>query len=156
VFWSIEIKPKNQMKNYTTKIPAKQTVGEITELLTEHYAENIMIINNDRKPKAIKFILIVVDKEVGFLLEANVDATYRAMVADKKVTKAHKNKEQAERTAWRTLKEYLHIKLDYISIEQNKEARMLKMQEEFFGSMITPNNKTVFELFKENQQLLLT
>jgi len=144
------------MKNYTTKIPAKQTVGEITDLLTEHDAVRITINNNEsRNPKAITFTLIIEEKEVGFLLEANVDATYRAMVADKKVTKAHKNKEQAERTAWRTLKEYLHIKLDYIAIEQDKEARMFKMQEEFFAKMITPNNQTVFQFFKSNSQLLL-
>ena len=144
------------MKNYTTKIESKKTIGEITELLTENYANRIMVENDEkRNPKAIIFSLIVKGKEVSFLLEAKVDATYRAMVADKKVTKSHKNQEQAERTAWRNLKEYLQIKLAFIAVEENKEVRMLDMQKEFFSDMISDDRKTIFEIFRKNEQKLL-
>ena len=145
------------MKNYTTKIAVSKTIGEITELLTEHYARDIMIQNDEnRKPKGIVFSLVIDEKKSSYLLEANVDATLRAMIASSKVTKAQKNKEQAERTAWRNLKAYLEIKLAFIAVEQNKKMRMLEMQKEFFASMVDKDRKTLFQNFRENNQKLLT
>lgn len=140
------------MKNYTTKIESKKTIGEITELLTENYAKSIQLVNDDdRTTKAIKFSLVIEDKEIFFLLEANVDATLRAMVANSKVTKAHKNKEQAIRTAWRNLKEYLQIKLAFIAVESEKNARMLDMKKHFFADMVDSNNQTIFQAYQKQQ-----
>ncbi|WP_338761927.1 hypothetical protein WAF17_16560 [Bernardetia sp. ABR2-2B] len=144
------------MKNYTTKIAVSKTSGEIIELLTENDAKNITIQNYEKKPVGIIFSLDIKDKEVRFLLEANVDATLRAMVVNKKVTKSHKNIEQAERTAWRNLKLYLEVKLAFIAVEGEKEQRMLEMQKEFFANMIDMEQKTLFQAYKEDEKLRLT
>ena len=62
------------IKNYTTKVPAVQTVGEIQGLLAAHGARKVMMdYGDDGKVLAVTFALDCCGMLRGFRLEAKPD-----------------------------------------------------------------------------------
>lgn len=117
------------LKNYTTMIDATKTVGEIQELLAKSGANGLQ----------------------GIKLPVNVEKMYALL---KKIKKQSPQKqirdtyEQAERTAWRNVKEWISIQLSFIATE------MVNLDEVFLPYLLNNQNKTIYELFTENQLLL--
>lgn len=115
---------KSNIKNYTSTVPASRSVNRIEELLVRHGAKNILkIYDNDHRLVSVAFIMIMKDtgNEMPFKLPARVDKVESKLRGSiKKPRKGTLNKvsEQAERTAWRLLSEWVEIQLSLVELDQ--------------------------------------
>lgn len=88
--------------------------------------------------------------QIAFRLPANVDGVLRAMVADPKVPRTSKNREQAARVAWRICKTWVEAQLAVI------EAGMAALPEVFLPYAQLPGGETVYERFERHGLPALT
>lgn len=103
------------IKNYTTKVPAVQTVGEIQGILAAHGARKVMMdYAENGKVTAVTFALDCCGSLHGFRLEARPDGVKAVMAKER--TKC--DDEQAERIAWRNLKDWIAAQVALVETEQ--------------------------------------
>ena len=122
------------IKNYTTKVDAYTSIGEIQGALARHGATKIMIDYDNGKPQAIAF-------GIDFRLPAAVDGTLRVFAAQK--IKA--DREQAEMTAWRNVRDWVLAQMALI------ESCDVPMQQIFLPYMADDRGRTVYELYAAGQ-----
>jgi hypothetical protein len=115
--------------NYTTEVPANRSIAEITRMLQEGGASAILLENNaDREISAVSFRMKTsFGLETAFTLPANVPAVIAAVNAQinaetqrQRKAPGYKrripmsllnNKAQAERIAWRIVKDWLEAQM---------------------------------------------
>lgn len=131
------------IKNYTTKIPAVQTVGEIQELLAVHGARKVMMDYSDRgKVEAVTFGLMISGTMAGFKIDARPEGVAAVMKKDGiKCDFA-----QAERIAWRNVKDWIAAQLAMVETEQ---ATM----QELFLPYLMDGEKTLYEMVQASGRL---
>lgn len=130
------------IKNYTTKVPAVQTVGEIQGILAAHGARKVMMdYAENGKVTAVTFALDCCGSLHGFRLEARPDGVKAVMAKER--TKC--DDEQAERIAWRNLKDWIAAQVALVETEQ------ATMDELFFPKLVDRNEKTLYEVFQTGQ-----
>lgn len=136
------------IKNYTTKISAPQTVGEIQEILAMHGARKIMLEYSEKgKVASVTFCLECFGGMRGFALAPNV-AGVKSIMAKNKLKC---DEQQAERIAWRNIKDWIAAQIALI------EAEQASMEQLFLPMMITDpaENTTLYEQIKTHDHLLL-
>ena len=127
------------IKNYTTKIPAVQTIGEIQGILAAHGAKKVMIDYGDGgKIIAITFALDYNNTLLGFRLQANSAGVLSVMSKDR--TKC--DLEQAERIAWRNVKDWITAQVALVETEQ------ATMTELFLPKLVSNEEQTLYEAFQ--------
>lgn len=132
------------IKNYTTKIPAVQTVGEIQGILAAHGARKVMMDYGDEgKVECITFALDVGGVMQGFQLEARPQGVLAVMAKDR----VKCDQEQAERIAWRNLKDWITAQIALVETEQ------ATMDELFLPMMVDHSGKTLYEVWKDQPLL---
>ena len=110
--------------NYSTKIAASKTVGEMQTMLAEHGAQRIAVDYEDGRPSALTFALATVHGVRMFTLPVNIDGMH-ALLRKKDAlgqlrsgSRAERtSREQAERVAWRIMKDWLGAQLALIDSE---------------------------------------
>ena len=128
--------------NYTTKVNVYATLGEIQGQLVKHGAKKIMQdYDDDGNITALSFMVDTPTGPRGIRLPANVDAVH-AVLARQKVKC---DREQAERVAWRIVKDWVEAQMAIL------ESEMVQMDEIFLPYMIGSTGKTVFEAYRNNQ-----
>lgn len=133
------------IKNYTTKVPAAQTVGEIQGILAAHGARKVMMdYGDDGKVLAVTFALECCGMIRGFRLEAKSEGVISVMQKDRMKC----DPEQAERIAWRNLKDWITAQIALVETEQ------ATMDELFFPKLIDRNERTIYEAFRGGQLML--
>lgn len=132
------------IKNYTTKVDAYTSIGEIQGALARHGATKIMIDYDNGKPQAIAFGIDTPAGPRGFRLPAAVDGTLRVFAAQK--IKA--DREQAEMTAWRNVRDWVLAQMALI------ESCDVPMQQIFLPYMADDRGQTVYELYAAGQLAL--
>jgi hypothetical protein len=141
------------LKNYSSTIPASRSVEKIELLLVSAGATHISKSYKDKSVDGFVFQLPVNDKPLSFKLPAKVDAVYNRMlkgVSFHRVRDIDARKrtirEQAERTAWKILLDWVHINVSLIEIDQAKP------QEIFLPYLYNfKEDKTFFELVEDNK-----
>lgn len=131
--------------NYTTTIDAAKSIAEIQAMLINAGAAQIMTEAVDRKIAAINFRI---DSEHGvmtFRLPANVNAVHIKMQRTQKVAYRFKTRDQAERVAWRILKDWLEAQLALISLG------MVEFPQVFLPYMQDDTGRTLYEALKEKK-----
>ncbi|CDE15049.1 unknown [Clostridium sp. CAG:470] len=140
------------LKNYTTTIKTEKTINEIQQILAKHKAKAILIEYGDAgSVVAISFKINTSQGIVGIRLPArqeNVLKVLRIQKANNSVIKA--TNEQAERTAWRNIKDWIDAQMALI------ETEMVTVDEVFFPYILNDRGQTLYETFKENNTLMLT
>lgn len=132
--------------NYTTKIDVYTTIGAIQGCLVKHGARKIMQdYDVDGKPQALCFAIETKYGTRGIKLPANVDAVQKVLTNQK----IKCDREQAERVAWRILKDWVEAQMAIL------ESQMVEMDEIFLPYMITKDGTTAYELYKDKRLLLL-
>lgn len=128
------------IKNYTTKVPAVQTVGEIQGLLAAHGARKVMMDYSDSgKVEAVTFGLMLNGTMAGFRIDAKPGGVSAVMKKDGiKCDGA-----QAERIAWRNVKDWIAAQLALVETEQ---ATM----EQVFLPYLLSGDKTMYEKMIES------
>lgn len=131
--------------NYTTKVNVYTTLGEIQSQLVKHGAKKIMQDYDDNGH--ISALTFQIDTPAGLRairLPANVDAV-RKVLAKQKVKC---DREQAERVAWRIVKDWVEAQMAIL------ESEMVQIDEIFLPYMINNSGQTLFQAYRNNQILL--
>ena len=135
------------IKNYTTKVPAIQTVSEIQGILATHGAKKIMMdYGDDGKVEALTFALNLCGTLQGFRLVARPEGVIR--VLQKERIKC--GDDQAERIAWRNIKDWVSAQIALV------EAEQASMEELFLPNLLSSNDQTLFEEIQKHQFLLVS
>lgn len=140
--------------NYTTSIEPIKTAGEIQGILAMKGARQISIdydTDGTGLPVAISFMILVFEQPVYFRLPCNVEGVYEAMCKyGSKVPPRLQNKAQAQRVAWRIIKDWVEAQMALV------EAKQAQMAEVFMSYAIDSTGRTFFQAFAESKQKLLT
>jgi hypothetical protein len=141
------------IKNYTTEIGEEKTVGEIMGLLAAKGARSIRIdYDEQNRPEAISFILILCEVPIPFRLPCNFDGVFKALGGGYKDRHARyrwernpESKLQARRVAWRIIKDWVGAQIALIEAEQASMAQV------FMPYALQNENarRTAFDVFME-------
>lgn len=131
--------------NYTTKVDVYTTLGAIQGQLVKHGARKIMQDYDDAgRISALSFLIDTPTGARGIRLPANVDAVHKVLEKQK----VRCDREQAERVAWRIVKDWVEAQMAIL------ESEMVQMDEIFLPYMIGAGGQTLFEAYRKNQLLL--
>lgn len=136
--------------NYTTTIESEKSIMEIQKCLVKHGANKIVTDYENGIPKAVTFCLNIQETLVAFSLPANTRGVLKAMEKDKNVPKSKCTEEQAQRVAWRIVKDWVEAQMAIV------EAQMADMAEVFLPYSITKNGTTLYNEIKETKSYFLT
>lgn len=131
------------IKNYTSKVPSVKSLAEIQAELAIHGATKIMTDYENGKATGITFGIEVNGVVAGFHITADIDGVLA--VFKKQNIKA--DKDQAERTAWRNVHDWILAQMAFVECGN---ARM----EEVFLPYLTDGKQTLYEAYKSGQPLL--
>lgn len=136
--------------NYTTKIQAEQTAGEIQKILSGAGAKAITCeYNDDQIMCAMSFSIMTEHGMIAFRLPAQMDGVYQALQKTK-ASPAMKSHEQAARVAWRILKDWVEAQVAII------EAGMAEAIEAFLPYAMDKDGNTVYSRIQSGEFLSLT
>jgi hypothetical protein len=142
--------------NYTTQIAVAKTVSEMQALLGQAGANRIAVDYADGTPSALSFMLTTPHGPRHFTLPVNVDAMHRLLKAEDdagrirsgaKATRS--NREQAERVAWRVLKDWLAAQLALVATE------MVGMDQVMLPYLqVEANGRTLYDAYRDQESAL--
>ena len=136
--------------NYTTKIDAWKTVSEIQKILSQNNVTHSSIRNEGTFPVALSFTINFKGQPLNFLLPCNYEGVLSCFKKDRKVPNASKNSEQALRTAWRIVKDWVEAQMAIIQSEQ------ASIEQVFLPYLIiNPNGETLSSKMLHNDGLKL-
>ena len=128
--------------NYTTKVDVFATLGEIQGQLVKHGAKKIMQdYDDDGHITALSFLIDTPNGPRGVKLPANVDAV-RTVLTKQKVKC---DRDQAERVAWRIVKDWVAAQMAIL------ESEMVQLDEIFLPYMLNDKGQTLFQCYRQNQ-----
>ena len=131
--------------NYTTKVNVYATLGEIQGQLVAHGAKKIMQDYDDEGHiAALSFLIDTPAGARGIRLPANVDAVHAVLTKQK----VKCDREQAERVAWRIVKDWVEAQMAIL------ESEMVQMDEIFLPYMVNGQGQTLFQAYRSNQLML--
>lgn len=131
--------------NYTTKIDIFTTIGQIQGQLVKHGAKKILQDYDDKgNIIALSFTINTPTGIRGIRLPANVEAVQKVLTKQK----VKCDREQAERVAWRIIKDWVLAQMAIL------ESEMVEIDEVFLPYMVNNNGQTLFEAYRNNQLML--
>lgn len=127
--------------NYTTTIAASKTVAEIQSTLAKAGADQVVVRYAKGEPTALVFEL----KGEMYMLPCRADAVFALLKRTHGIAARLRTPEQAGRVAWRILKDWIEAQAAIIS------TGMVEAQEVMLPYMITHEDKTVYDSFREQR-----
>jgi hypothetical protein len=145
------------LKNYTST--SKNTFEAIQKCLSQHKAQQVMFEFDDKgKVKTLSFGLKINARVYGFKLPARIEKVEQIFLAHKNAKKRYEwepdqtltqeEKEQAYRTAWANIRDWMTAQMALIDTD------MVKAEEVFLPYMINNRGQTYFEALAQNDFLL--
>lgn len=116
------------IKNYTSSVSSSKSVMRIEEKLAEHGAQSVVKqYSADRKLEAISFFMQIGDRLMPFRLPARVSQVEKILVSG--VRRARKGtvqkiKDQAERTAWKIIVDWVEAQMALVDLHQAELAEI--------------------------------
>lgn len=138
-------------KNYTTQISVDRTSAEIRTMLRAAGATAILEEYDQAHITALSFKFAVNGQVLPFRLPLRVDGVLKVLQADAakgRIRRTYANREQAERIAWRVLRDWVAVQMAVI------EAGVLEMTEVFAAHLLVDGQHTVHEVLIGGQFLL--
>lgn len=136
--------------NYTTSIDSEKSILEIQKCLVKHGAHKIVTDYTNGFPSAVTFCLTINGNIVGFSLPANYSGVLKAMKNDRKVPNSKCTDEQAQRVAWRIVKDWVEAQMAIV------QAQLADVAEVFLPYAITNTGQTMYQRVQGDQLKLLT
>ncbi len=124
------------IQNYTTKIEAGVSLGEIQSALAKAGATKIMIDYKGGEPDSITFGIVIGDTLCAYNLPVNADGV--AAVLKRQNIKADKN--QVMRIAWRNVRDWVIAQIALI------EAGNAEIGQVFLPYMTDSSGNTIYQL----------
>lgn len=137
--------------NYTTTVDSFKTVSEIEYILMKHKAKSIMKNYDGESITGLSFLIDTGFQQIPVRLPVKVDECLEVLKREKKNSPRSSIKatrEQAERVAWRILKDWIEAQMALLDIE------MVEMQE-IFLPYIEIQGQTIYEKLEQKNFLLL-
>lgn len=135
------------IKNYMTVVDVYKSLGEIQGALASHGARQIMVEYGDSgAPMGVAFAIETPTGRRGFALPANIDGV--EAVFRKQKVKA--DREQAEKTGWRNLRDWVMAQMAII------ECGMVQIDEVFLPYLTDGHGSTLYRLYQAGQLALGT
>lgn len=136
--------------NYTTSVAAGKTIGQVHQLLVEAGARSIAT-NYDTFGRAlgVAFVVETAHGSRSFHLPVNSERVERVL-GRQRIAPKLQSPEQAERVAWRIVKDWLEAQLAIIKTE------MVTLDQVMLPYMNMGQGKTVYELYCDEQLALTT
>ena len=137
--------------NYTTTVDSFKTVSEIEYILMKHKAKSIMKNYEGESITGLSFLIDTGIQQIPVRLPVKVDECLKVLKKEKKENPRKQIKDtrdQAERVAWRILKDWVEAQMALLDIE------MVRFEEIFLPYIETGNGQTVYERLEEKQFLL--
>jgi Arc/MetJ family transcription regulator len=134
--------------NYTTEVPVMRTAGQIQAALVQAGARRISTdYDAVGQPVGISF-----EVETGFgvrhfALPVNRDAVH-AVLQQQKVEPRYRTLGQAERVAWRIMKDWVEAQLAII------QTNMVTLDQVMLPYMLVDDGRTVYEVYRDQQLAL--
>lgn len=138
--------------NYTTQIDAFKTVSEIEYILMKHKAKSIMKNYEGESISGLSFLIDTGRQQVPVKLPVRIDECLKVLQKEKqRGTKNIKaTREQAERVAWRILKDWIESQMALLDIE------MVRFEEIFLPYIELQDGETIYEKLNRQQFLVDT
>ncbi len=130
--------------NYTTKIDVYKTIGEIQGNLVRHGARKILT-DYDGAGRIVS-LSFMIDTPTG-LLPFQLPTRADRVLAVLHRQKVKCDREQAERVAWRILKDWIEAQMAIL------ESEMVTL-DEIFLPYVVQGDRTLYQVFQEKQMLL--
>jgi len=102
--------------NYTTKVKTEKTASEIQSILCRSGAQAVMSEFEDGEVSAISFRLELDGQLLSFRLPINKEGVLRAL--DRDCQPRYVNPDQANRTAWRIIKDWVESQMALVEANQ--------------------------------------
>ena len=137
--------------NYTTTVDAFKTVSEIEYILMKHGAKSIMKNYEGQSITGLSFLIDTGTAQIPVIMPVKVDECLKVLKKEKRENPRKQIKdtrEQAERVAWRILKDWVEAQMALLDIE------MVKFEEIFLPYIETNNGQTIYERLEKKQFLL--
>lgn len=136
--------------NYTTKIPAEQTAAEIMSVLVKKGATEILThYGPTGMATGLKWRMETANGPVGFSLPINTEAVFEILTRDRVMrTNPEARMQQANRTAWRIIKEWILAQMALI------ETEMVTVEEVFMPYMLT-GKQTLYQALSNGDLKML-
>ena len=137
--------------NYTTTVDALKTVSEIEYILMKHNAKSIMKNYDGESITGLSFLINTGVQQIPVRLPVKVDECLKVLKKEKRENprkQIRDTREQAERVAWRILKDWVEAQMALLDIE------MVRFEEIFLPYIETNTGQTVYERLEEQQFLL--
>lgn len=133
------------IKNYTSTVDVYTSLGEIQSALARAGAQKIMVDYLDGKPTAVSFALSGPNGQIrGFTLPAAVDGTMRVFAKQR----VNKDREQAERTAWRNVRDWVLAQCALI------ECCDVPIDEVFLPYLTDRSGRTLYQAYTSGKLFL--
>lgn len=137
--------------NYTTTVDAFKTVSEIEYILMKHKATSIMKQYDGETITGLSFLIDTGVQQIPVKLPVKIDECLEVLKKEKRQNPKKQIKDtrqQAERVAWRILKDWVEAQMALLDIE------MVRFEEIFLPYIETSNGQTIYQKLEEKQFLL--
>ena len=136
--------------NYTTKVPSSRTISEVQKILALAGARQVLTeFGPGGSPVGIAFAVATPNGERHYHLPADVAAVAQVMKSDPGTPKPLQTPEQAERVAWRIIKDWLEAQLAIVA------TQMVAFDQVMLPYMSAgAGGRTVYDLYLDQQLAL--
>lgn len=137
--------------NYTTGIDPDKTASEIARCLSMHGAKAVLTEYDEEEGyvTALSFKIMLNDQDMGFRLPCDWKPVLTILENDRKVPRSRATKDQAIRTAWRIVKDWIEAQMALV------ETRMVTTQEVFLPYAVMRDGRTLYEHMETDPSRLL-
>lgn len=138
--------------NYSTVIDPLKSMGECTAILVAHGAKAIGTTFSDGQPTGLTFQIETVYGLQQFSLPVNITGTHKALLAAWRkhlIPQSKTSLEQANRVAWRVLKDWIEIQIALV------EAGVAEFAQVMLPYVHVAHGETLWESWSSGQQLAL-
>jgi len=138
--------------NYTTNVETSMTLAEIQGLLAKAGASAIMQEFDNGVVTSLSFRMMMPNGAVFFKLPCNVQGVHKSLKAatGRNMRPKHRTIEQAARTAWRIVKDWVEAQLAMIEAEQADTIEL------FLPFAQGSDGRTVYETLKKTEFKMLS
>lgn len=132
--------------NYTTTIAAAKTIGEMQDMLAKAGAARIAVEYDAGAPAGMTFQLATPHGPRLFTLPVDIDAMQVLLARQRKTnTRVKADRAQAERVAWRVIKDWLAAQLALV------ETQMAGLDQVMLPYLHVDGDRTLYAAYKERE-----
>lgn len=140
--------------NYSTTVAAIKSAHEVEAALANHGASSVTVVYGGKEPRGIAFVIDTQFGAKNFRLPANAAGVERVIVEQQRRGQIsnlarYRGAEQANRVAWRILKDWIVTQLAVI------ESGVMTLDEAMLPYMLVGPDRTLSEAFQTNERMRL-